>query len=117
MCPECEDSVELSQIDIYALVDKNKSLEEARSFFQLSTWVLQLAHFPKSGFFDVKKPLKKVHERGVEQTSSLETRRPKATRRETEIAYEGLNSEIQTPLPGQRRGGDGTASSPSFDGL
>jgi excinuclease UvrABC ATPase subunit len=60
MCPECEGLGRVSQIDIDALVDKNRSLEEGAILFPTFyvggyNWLT----FPKSKFFDVKKPLKK----------------------------------------------------------
>jgi excinuclease UvrABC ATPase subunit len=60
MCPECEGLGRVSQIDIDALVDKNKSLEEGAILFPTFDvggyhWLI----FAQSGFFDVKKPLKK----------------------------------------------------------
>lgn len=60
MCPECEGLGRGSQIDIDALVDKNKSLEEGAILFP-SFYVggYNWATFRKSKFFDVKKPLKK----------------------------------------------------------
>jgi excinuclease UvrABC ATPase subunit len=60
MCPECEGLGRGSQIDIDALVDKNKSLEEGAILFP-SFYVggYNWATFRKSVFFDVRKPLKK----------------------------------------------------------
>src|SRR5262249_27889867 len=60
MCPECEGLGRVSKIDIDALVDKNKSLEEGAILFPTFdvggyNWLI----FARSGFFDVKKPLKK----------------------------------------------------------
>src|SRR3974390_1704986 len=60
MCPECEGLGRASRIDIDALVDKNKSLEEGAIVFPAFyvggyNWLT----FARSGFFDVKKPLKK----------------------------------------------------------
>jgi excinuclease UvrABC ATPase subunit len=60
MCPECEELGRTSQIDLEALVDKNKSLEEGAILFpsfdvDTYNWLI----FARSGFFDVKKPLKK----------------------------------------------------------
>lgn len=60
MCPECEGLARVSQIDIDALVDKNKSLAEGAICFPTFdvdgyNWLI----YAKSGFFDIKKPLKK----------------------------------------------------------
>ncbi len=60
MCPECEGLGRASQIDIDALLDKSKSLEEGAILFPAFyvggyNWLT----FARSGFFDVKKPLKK----------------------------------------------------------
>ncbi len=60
MCPECEGLGRGSQIDIDALVDKSKSLEEGPVRFPtFNVGGYNLHTFVKSGFFDVKKPLKK----------------------------------------------------------
>ena len=60
MCPECEGLGRGSRIDIDVLVDKNKSLEQGAILFPTFDvdgfhWLI----YAKSGFFDVKKPLKK----------------------------------------------------------
>jgi len=60
MCPECQGLSRVSQIDIDALLDKSKSLEEGAILFPTFDvggyhWLI----FAKSGFFNVKKPLKK----------------------------------------------------------
>jgi excinuclease UvrABC ATPase subunit len=60
MCPECEGLGRGSRIDIDALVDRNKSLEEGPILFPtFNVGGYHLHTFVKSGFFDVKKPLKK----------------------------------------------------------
>jgi excinuclease UvrABC ATPase subunit len=60
MCPACEGLGRGSQIDIDALVDKNKSLEEGPVRFPtFNVGGYNLHTFVKSGFFDVSKPLKK----------------------------------------------------------
>jgi excinuclease UvrABC ATPase subunit len=60
MCPECEGLGRGSQIDIDALVDKKKSLEEGAILFPaFNVGGYNWHTFIKSGFFDVKKPLKK----------------------------------------------------------
>ena len=60
MCPECEGLGRAAQIDIDALVDKSKSLEKGPVRFPtFNVGGYNLHTFVKSGFFDVKKPLKK----------------------------------------------------------
>src|SRR5262249_21759750 len=60
MCPECEGLGRGAQIDIDALVDKSKSLEEGPVRFPaFNAGGYNLLTFAKSGLFDVKKPLKK----------------------------------------------------------
>jgi excinuclease UvrABC ATPase subunit len=60
MCRACEGLGRGSQIDIDALLDKNKSLEEGPVRFPtFNVGGYNLHTFVKSGFFDVKKPLKK----------------------------------------------------------
>jgi excinuclease UvrABC ATPase subunit len=60
MCPECEGLGRGSQIDVDALVDRNKSLEEGPILFPtFNVGGYHLHTFVKSGFFDVEKPLKK----------------------------------------------------------
>ena len=60
MCPECEGLARVSQIDIDELIDKNKALQEGAIRFPTFdvdsyNWLI----IAKSGFFDLKKPLKK----------------------------------------------------------
>jgi excinuclease UvrABC ATPase subunit len=60
MCPECEGLGRSSQIDLDALLDRSKSLAEGAILFPTFdvdgyNWLI----FARSGFFDVKKPLKK----------------------------------------------------------
>jgi excinuclease UvrABC ATPase subunit len=60
MCPDCEGLGRVSQIDIDALVDKTKSLAEGPVRFPtFNLGGYNLNTFVKTGFFDVKKPLKK----------------------------------------------------------
>ncbi len=60
MCPECEGLGRVSQIDIDALVDKNKSLEDGAILFPtFNAGGYNFHALVKSGFFDVEKPLKK----------------------------------------------------------
>jgi excinuclease UvrABC ATPase subunit len=60
MCPECEGLGRGSRIDIDRLVDKSKSLADGPVRFPtFNVGGYNLHTFVKSGFFDVKKPLKK----------------------------------------------------------
>jgi excinuclease ABC A subunit len=60
MCPQCEGLGRGSQIDLDRLLDKSKSLEEGPvRFATFNVGSYNLHTFVKSGFFDVKKPLKK----------------------------------------------------------
>ena len=59
MCPDCEGLGRVSSVDIDALVDKSKSLNEgAITFpgFQPGTWYHRI--YTDSGFFDADKPLR-----------------------------------------------------------
>ena len=59
MCPECEGLGQVSTIDVDALVDRDKSLNEgAITFpnFEVDSWYWQI--FADSGFFDNDKPLR-----------------------------------------------------------
>ncbi len=60
MCPACEGLGRGSQIDIDALLDKSKSLEQGPVRFPtFNVGGYNLYTFIKTGFFDAKKPLKK----------------------------------------------------------
>ena len=60
MCPECEGLGRGSRIDIDALVDKSKSIEDGPVRFPtFNPGGYNLGTFVRSGFFDVRKPLKK----------------------------------------------------------
>src|SRR4051812_19862631 len=59
MCPECEGLGRGSRIDIDALVDRSKCLEEGPIRFPtFNVGGYHLHTFLKSGYFDAKKPLK-----------------------------------------------------------
>jgi excinuclease UvrABC ATPase subunit len=71
MCPECEGIGRVSQVDVDALLDKNKSLEEGAILFPAFyvggyNWLT----FARSGFFDVNEAAQEVHERRVAQAPS-----------------------------------------------
>jgi excinuclease UvrABC ATPase subunit len=60
MCPECEGLGRGSRIDIDRLVDRSKSLQEGPVRFPtFNLGGYNLLTFVKSGYFDVRKPLKK----------------------------------------------------------
>jgi len=82
MCPECEGLGRESRVAVDALVDKNKSLEEGAILFPaFYVGGYNWATFARSGFFDVKKPLKKYTK--AEWNKLLHLDEPKST-------YEGL---------------------------
>src|SRR3954465_8077341 len=92
MCPECEGLGRVSQIDIDALVDKNKSLEEGAILFPTFdvggyNWLT----FTKSGFFDAKKPLKKYTKEEWNKLLHLDDAKIKVnTIGKMKSSYEGL---------------------------
>ncbi len=116
MCPECEGLGRMSRIDLDALVDKNKSLEGGAILFPpfyvgvATTWPTP---FAKSGSLRPQEAAQEVHERRVEQVSSPRRREDQGQRGgKDEVALRRPHREVQAPLPGQGRGGDGAAPSP-----
>jgi excinuclease UvrABC ATPase subunit len=89
MCPECEGLGRASQIDLDALVDKNKSLQEGAILFPtFNVGGYNWFTFSKSGFFDVKKPLKKYTKE--EWHKFLHTKIDVNARGKKKSTYEGL---------------------------
>ena len=93
MCPECEGLGRGSRIDIDALVDKSKSLEEGPILFPtFNVGSYHLHTFVKSGFFDVKKPLKKYTKEEWDQLIYLNNSKVKVNAQGVKInsGYEGV---------------------------
>jgi excinuclease UvrABC ATPase subunit len=68
MCPECEGLGRVSSVDIDALVDRNRSLNEGAITFpnyQPGTWYHRI--FADSGFFDPDKPIRDFTEAEMER--------------------------------------------------
>ncbi|MEP6730950.1 MAG: excinuclease ABC subunit UvrA [bacterium] len=117
MCPECEGLGQASQVDIDALVDRNKSLKDGPIRFPtFNVGGYHLNTFVKSGFFDVKKPLKKytteewhsllhlnnskvkVNAQGIKITSGYEGVVPKFRRLYLSKNAEKLPAHLREPL-------------------
>ena len=83
MCPECEGLGRGSRVDLDALVDRNKSLEEGLCsvFPAFNVGSYNLHTHLKSGFFDVTKPLKKYTKEEWHNFRTSTPRRSKSTRR------------------------------------
>jgi excinuclease UvrABC ATPase subunit len=94
MCPECEGLGRVSQIDVDALVDKNKSLEGGAILFPgFYVGGYNYLTFPKSGFFDVKKPLKKYTKDEWHKLLHLDDPKHKIGTKKS--PYEGLISKFK----------------------
>ena len=101
MCAECEGLGRVSIVDIDALVDRDKSLNDgAITFpsFQVGGWYDRI--YTDSGFFDPDKPLRDFTEAEWQQLLYGE---------ETKVKFEGFNLTYQgsstgsSALPGQGR--------------
>jgi excinuclease ABC A subunit len=92
MCPECEGLGQMSKIDIDALVDKDKSLEDGAILFPaFHVGGYNYLTFSKSGFFDVKKPLKKYTKEEWDKLLHLDDPKVKVNALlEMKSTYEGL---------------------------
>ena len=93
MCPECEGLGRGSRIDVDALVDRNKSLEEGPILFPtFNVGGYHLHTFVKSGFFDVKKPLKKYTKEEWDNLLHLNNSKVKVNAQGIKInsGYEGV---------------------------
>ena len=93
MCPECEGLGRSSQIDIDALLDKSKSLEEGPVRFQpFNVGSYNWHTYIKSGFFDIKKPLKKYTKEEWHKFLHLDNSKVKINAQGQKInsGYEGL---------------------------
>jgi excinuclease UvrABC ATPase subunit len=95
MCPECEGLGRVSTVDIDALVDRDKSLNEgAITFpgFQPGTWYHRI--FVDSGFFDPDKPLRDFTE--AEWERLLHGPEAKVKTELVNLTYEGLVDKIRS---------------------
>jgi excinuclease UvrABC ATPase subunit len=92
MCPECEGLGRVSRIDVEALLDRSKSLEEGAILFPAFyvggyNWLT----FPKSGYFDVKKPLEQYTKEEWDRFLHLdETKAKSSSAKKARSTYEGL---------------------------
>jgi excinuclease UvrABC ATPase subunit len=107
MCPECEGLGRVSQIDVDALVDKNKSLEEGAILFPAFyvggyNWLT----YARSGFFDVKKPLKKYTKEEWNKLLRLD---------DPDSTYEGLIPKFRRLYQGKDAGKIAPHLRPSFE--
>ncbi|MEO7729822.1 MAG: excinuclease ABC subunit UvrA [Kofleriaceae bacterium] len=97
MCPACEGLGRVSQIDIDALVDKNKSLEDGALLFP-SFYVggYNWLTFSKSGLFDLAKPLKKYTKEEWNNLLHVDGAKPAGNAaKKSKSPYEGLLSKFK----------------------
>ena len=102
MCAECEGLGRKSTVDIDALVDKSKSLNEgAITFpgFQPGTWYHRI--YTDSGFFDADKPLRDFTDAEWERLLYGEETKVKFDN--FNLTYIGLVDKIRAPVPRQGR--------------
>ncbi|MDQ2674654.1 MAG: excinuclease ABC subunit UvrA [Chloroflexota bacterium] len=95
MCPECEGLGKASTVDIDALVDRNKSLNEgAITFpgFGVGTWYHRI--FVDSGFFDPDKPLRDFTD--AEWDRFLYGPEAKVKTELVNMTYEGLVDKVRS---------------------
>ncbi|HET9880010.1 MAG TPA: excinuclease ABC subunit UvrA [Candidatus Limnocylindria bacterium] len=95
MCPECEGLGRVSTVDIDALVDRDKSLNEgAITFpgFQPGSWYHRI--FVDSGFFDNDKPLRDYTD--AEWERLLHGPEAKVKTELVNLTYEGLVDKIRS---------------------
>ena len=95
MCPECEGLGKASTVDIDALVDRNKSLNEgAITFpgFGVGTWYHRI--FVDSGFFDPDKPLRNFTD--AEWERLLYGPEAKVKTELVNMTYEGLVDKVRS---------------------
>jgi excinuclease UvrABC ATPase subunit len=95
MCPECEGLGRVSSVDVDALVDRDRSLNEgAITFpnFGVGTWYHRI--FVDSGFFDPDKPLRDFSE--AEWQRLLYGPEAKVKTELVTMTYEGLVDKIRS---------------------
>jgi excinuclease UvrABC ATPase subunit len=95
MCPECEGLGRMSTVDIGALVDRDKSLNEGAIVFpgfQPGTWYHRI--FVDSGFFDPDKPLRDFTD--AEWQRFLYGPEAKVKTELVNMTYEGLVDKIRS---------------------
>jgi excinuclease UvrABC ATPase subunit len=95
MCPECEGLGRVSSVDIDALVDRDRSLNEgAITFpnFGVGTWYHRI--FADSGFFDPDKPLRDFSE--AEWQRFLYGPEAKIKTELVTMTYEGLVDKVRS---------------------
>jgi len=95
MCPECEGLGRVSSVDIDALVDRDKSLNDGAILFpgfQPGTWYHRI--FADSGFFDNDKPLRDFTD--AEWERLLHGPEAKVKTELVNLTYEGLVDKIRS---------------------
>jgi len=95
MCPDCEGLGRVSTVDIDALVDRTKSLNQgAITFpnFQVGSWYHRI--FVDSGFFDPDKPLRDFTE--AEWERFLHGPEAKVKTELVTLTYEGLVDKVRS---------------------
>ncbi|MDO9176559.1 MAG: excinuclease ABC subunit UvrA, partial [Actinomycetota bacterium] len=94
MCPTCEGSGRTSGIDLDALIDRSKSLDEGPILFPgyaVDSWPWQI--FADSGFFDRSKPLADYSDDEMQRFLYGDTVKVKVGT--MNLTYEGLVSKIR----------------------
>ena len=84
MCPACEGSGQVSDLDLTELFDDSKSLNEGAlkiPGYGANTWNGGL--FAGAGFVDPDKPITQVHQSGATVTSSITSRSGSRSRAST----------------------------------
>ncbi|MDT0203529.1 excinuclease ABC subunit UvrA [Nocardioides sp. AE5] len=97
MCPRCEGKGSVSDFDLAALFDEEKSLNEGAIIvpgYSMDGWYGRI--FRGSGFFDPDKPIKKYNKR--EMHSLLHKEPTKVKVDGINVTYEGLIPKIQKSM-------------------
>jgi excinuclease UvrABC ATPase subunit len=97
MCPRCEGRGSVSDFDLSALYDENKSLNEGALTipgYSMEGWYGRI--FRGSGFFDPDKPIKKFNKRELHDLLYKESTRIKVDG--INLTYDGLIPKIQKSM-------------------
>ncbi|MBC8100025.1 MAG: excinuclease ABC subunit UvrA, partial [Armatimonadetes bacterium] len=98
MCPACEGLGTMTTIDVDALIDRDKSLNEGAILiptFAVSTWFWDL--FVQSGFFDNDKKLRDYSDEEMEKLLNLPEAKVKSSLggKTLNMTYEGLIPKVK----------------------
>ena len=99
MCPDCEGIGQVAAMDMAAVVDESKSLNEGALLpkdFEVDSWWWEI--YASSGLFDIDKPIRKYQPRRSAPTSSISTTGARSRSARSASPIEGVVAKLKKAL-------------------